>query len=73
VTQGCRRPGNLPAPVPSPRPMVFREVVEFTKAEALEVCGRLAVAHERLARAGDVVIATELAWVFDLVQRRVAP
>jgi len=53
--------------------MVFREVVEFTKAEALEVCGRLAVAHERLARAGDVVIATELAWVFDLVQRRVAP
>ena len=43
------------------------------RAEALEVCGRLAVAHERLARAGDAVIAAELAWVFDLVQRRVAP
>ncbi|HXR54044.1 MAG TPA: hypothetical protein VN793_03250 [Acidimicrobiales bacterium] len=51
--------------------MHFREVIELSKEEAFEVCGRLALAHQALARAGDASAAIELAWVFDLMERRV--
>jgi hypothetical protein len=49
----------------------FREVIELSREEVFEVCGRLALAHRALARAGDTSAAVELAWVFDLMERRV--
>jgi len=58
--------------VPGPQPIGFRDIVEFSKGEVLEVCGRLALVHQCLTRAGDGAAATEVAWVFDLLERRVA-
>jgi hypothetical protein len=58
--------------LPAPQRSRFRDVVELSKEEVFEVCGRLAVAHQALVREGDPRAATELAWVFDLMERRVA-
>jgi hypothetical protein len=74
VSPGCER--RAPAPggrVPSPGPVGFRDVVQFSKQEVLEVCGRLAVAHQALAQCGDGRAAAELAWVFGLLDRRLCP
>jgi len=73
VKRACARdqPASGPHRVPAPRPLHFREVIELSKEEAFEVCGRLALAHQALARAGDASAAIELAWVFDLMERRV--
>jgi hypothetical protein len=46
-------------------------VIELSKEEAFEACGRLALVHQALVRAGDPRAAIELAWVFDLIERRV--
>jgi hypothetical protein len=45
--------------------------VELSREEVFEVCGRLALAHQSLIRAGDRGAASELASVFDLMERRV--
>jgi len=58
--------------LPAPQRSRFRDVVELSKEEVFEVCGRLALAHQALVREGDPRAATELAWVFDLMERRVA-
>jgi hypothetical protein len=47
-------------------------VIELSKEEAFEVCGRLALVHQVLVRNGEPPAAIELAWVFDLIERRVA-
>jgi hypothetical protein len=74
VTRPCDRERSPWAPrrVPAPRPLHFRNVAQLTKEEVFDVCGRLAVAHQALLRAGDTRSATELVWVFDLIERRVA-
>jgi hypothetical protein len=46
-------------------------VIELSKEEVFEVCGRLALVHQVLVRDGDPRAAIELAWVFDLIERRV--
>jgi hypothetical protein len=48
----------------------FRAVVELSKEEVFEICGRLALAQQAAVREGDGHAATELAWVFDLLERR---
>lgn len=46
-------------------------VVEFTREEVFEACGRLSLAHQCLVRGGDLVVAFELASVLDLLECRV--
>jgi hypothetical protein len=48
----------------------IREVVEFSKEEVVEICGRLALAHRAISRERDSTAAIELGWVFDLLERR---
>lgn len=68
---GREQPASRSQRVPAPQPLHFREVIELSREEVFEVCGRLALAHRALARAGDTSAAVELAWVFDLMERRV--
>lgn len=65
------RSGGQPVPVPGPSQRRFRDVIELSRDEVFDVCGRLALAHQALVRTGDSRAALELAWVFDLVERRV--
>ena len=65
------RSGPGPAGVPGPAQRRFRDVIELSRDEVFDVCGRLALAHQALVRTGDTRAALELAWVFDLVERRV--
>jgi hypothetical protein len=68
---GHDRPVAVPRRLPAPHRLRFRDVVEFSSEEVFEVCGRLALAHQALVREGDTRAAIELAWVFDLIERRV--
>jgi hypothetical protein len=45
-------------------------VIELSKEEAFEICGRIALVHRVLVRNGDPRAAIELAWVFDLIEQR---
>jgi len=63
--------GRGPYRVPAPQPLRFREAIELSREEVFEVCGRLSLAHQALGRAGNASAAVELAWVFDLMERRV--
>ena len=58
--------------MPGPAQRRFRDVIELSRDEVFDVCGRLALAHQALVRTGDTRAALELAWVFDLLERRVA-
>jgi hypothetical protein len=49
----------------------FGAVVEFSKEEVLEACGRVAIAQRSLIRSGDGDAARELAAVFALFEQRV--
>jgi hypothetical protein len=53
-------------------PVRFRDVIELTKGEVFDACGRIALAHQALIRLGEPRTATELVFVFDLMERRVA-
>jgi hypothetical protein len=48
----------------------FREVVELSNEEVVEICGRLALAHRAISREPESRAAFELVWVFDLLERR---
>jgi hypothetical protein len=74
VNRACRhdRSASSQRRVPAPQRSRFRDVVELSKDEVFEVCGRLALAHQALVREGDSPAAIELVWVFDLMERRVA-
>jgi hypothetical protein len=73
VTSACERRGRQPGPTrPQAAPgALSRPVVEFTREEVFEACGRLSLAHQCLIRAGDLVVAFELASVLDLLEGRV--
>ena len=74
MKRACTRDRSTgePAPVPGLPQRRFRDVIELSREEVFDVCGRLALAHQALVRTGDTRAALELAWVFDLVERRVA-
>jgi len=74
VRRACTRARPAPGSrrVPAPARSCFRAVIELSKEEAFEVCGRLALVHQVLVRNGEPPAAIELAWVFDLIERRVA-
>lgn len=74
MKRGCSRERSGPAPrrVPVPVPVRFRDVIELTKGEVFDACGRIALAHQALIRLGEPRTATELVFVFDLMERRVA-
>ncbi len=65
-----RPPGDVHPP--SFRPAGFRSVIELSRDEAFELCGRLVLAHSCLVRAGDGLAAYEVASVLALIGRRVA-
>jgi hypothetical protein len=48
----------------------FHAVVEFSKDEVLEACGRVAIAHRALSRSGDPAV-DQLTAVFALLEQRV--
>lgn len=70
---GCDRRGRQPAPAkpPAQSSPPSRPVVEFSREEVFEACGRLSLAHQCLIRGGDLVAAFELASVLDLLEGRV--
>ncbi len=74
MKRACTRERSASGPSPSARASAAcasEAVVEFTREEVFEACGRLALAHQASSRAGDLVAAIELASVFDLLERRV--
>ena len=73
MKRACTRERSASGPrrVPAPPRLCFRGVIELSKEEVFEVCGRLALVHQVLVRDGDPRAAMELAWVFDLIERRV--
>lgn len=64
------RPASGSRRVPAPARSCFRAVIELSKEEAFEICGRIALVHRVLVRNGDPRAAIELAWVFDLIEQR---
>jgi hypothetical protein len=73
MTGACERRGRQPTPsrLPAMPGPGSSPVVEFTREEVFEACGRLSLAHQCLVRAGDLVVAFELASVLDLLECRV--
>jgi hypothetical protein len=49
----------------------FTAIVQLSKEEVIEACGRLAIAHRSLTRCGEPAAADELAAVFALLEQRV--
>jgi hypothetical protein len=72
VTRACDRKRNTPSyrPPPVEQARRFREVIELSREEVFEICGRLALGHQSLVRTGDNGAANELALVFDVLERR---
>jgi hypothetical protein len=73
VSGACERRAQQPAQAKRPGMSgpASRPVVEFSREEVFEACGRLSLAHQCLIRGGDLVAAFELASVLDLLERRV--
>ncbi|MGH9007599.1 MAG: hypothetical protein ACRDV6_07800 [Acidimicrobiales bacterium] len=46
--------------------------MQLTRAEVLETCGRLVLAHRALMAAGAVSAAADVALVFELLEQRVS-
>jgi hypothetical protein len=70
----CQRRPAVPARVvPSPKlPAALRSVVQLTRAEVLESCGRLVLAHRALTAAGAASAAGDVALVFELLEQRLS-
>jgi len=69
VSRSCD--AHRPAPVASTAPTGPYTVVALSKEEVREACGRVALAHRALMRCGEPGAARELAWVFELLERRI--
>lgn len=72
MTGACERRARQPATTRSPATPgpVSSPIVEFSREEVFEACGRLSLAHQCLVRAGDLVVALELVSVLDLLESR---
>ena len=67
-----RRPPAPSRVVPKPSRPALRPVVQLTREEVLETCGRLVLAHRALTAAGAVNAAGDVALIFELLERRVS-
>jgi hypothetical protein len=67
-----RRPAAPSRVLPAPSRPSLRPVVQLTREEVLETCGRLVLAHRALSAAGALSAASDLVLVFELLERRVS-
>ena len=69
----CERRPSAPARlVPGTRQPSLRRIVQLTREEVLETCGRLVLAHRALVAIGASDAASDVATVFELLERRVS-